>query len=88
MLDPTTTSDKALGRQEVKKTTCYMCATLFFSCFTQASTNSKIIETGKISMTGNRQTETDRPQKNTQGFSEKIIVTNPIVLTGSRKTSP
>jgi len=26
MLDPTTTSDKALGRQEVKKTTCYMCA--------------------------------------------------------------
>ncbi len=26
MLDPTTTSDKDLGRQEVKKTTCYMCA--------------------------------------------------------------
>lgn len=63
--------------------------TVFFSCFAQASSNSKIIETGKITMTGNRVTETtSTPAKRSWAFSEKIIVTSPIVLTGSRKKSP
>jgi hypothetical protein len=61
---------------------------VFFSCFSQASSHIKIIETGKITMTGNRQTETDNPQKRIQAFSEKVTVTSPIVLTGTRKTSP
>ena len=59
-----------------------------FSSFTEASTYRKIIETGKITMTGNRQTETDKPRKRAPAFREKITVTSPIVFTGTRKKSP
>ncbi|MBT8439904.1 MAG: hypothetical protein KJO91_09265 [Gammaproteobacteria bacterium] len=61
---------------------------MFISCFSQASSHSKVIETGKIIMTGNRQTETDATRKRTQAFRKKITVTSPIVLTGTRNKSP
>jgi len=61
---------------------------LFFPCFSVASSKSKIIETGQIIMTGTRQTETDNTRKPTRKSAEKITVTSPIVLTGTRKKSP
>jgi len=61
---------------------------LFFSCFPVASSQSKIIETGQIIMTGTRQPETDNTRKRTRKAAEKITVTSPIELTGTRKTSP
>jgi len=53
-----------------------------------ASSQSKIIETGQIIMTGTRQPETDNTRKRTRKAAEKITVTSPIELTGTRKTSP
>jgi len=63
---------------------------VFFCCVTEAeaSSHNKMIQTDNISMTGNRQTETATTQKIQRAFKEKIIVTKPIVFTGSRKISP
>jgi len=63
-------------------------AMVFFSGAAEASSNSKIIQTDNISMTGNRQIEADSPRQSKRVFKEKTTVTKPIVFTGSRKTSP
>ena len=61
---------------------------VLFCCAADASSNSKMIQTGNISMTGNRQTENATPQQKQRAFKDKITVTKPIIFTGSRKSSP
>ncbi len=63
-------------------------AGLLFPGLLLAAPNNRVIETEKITMTGNRQTETAKPEKRTTALNEIIIVTNPIVLSGTRKKSP
>ena len=76
-------------RFSAKRTLFLLLPVMVFVCsVTEASSHSKMIQTDNISMTGNRQTETAITQKTQRTFKEKIIVTKPIVFTGSRKSSP